>query len=267
MLPLLIAIIVSAPAPAPREFRIDVGHSAVEFSVPVLYNRVRGRFNEMRGVILYDAADPTRSGVMVVIDARTLDTGWRHRDEHLRSDDFFDVERYPTIVFRSTRVERRGDGLAMTGPLTMHGVTRTVTVPFRVHYGPVQDPHGSTLVGFSGRVMLARKDFGILGGSKHNDWFDAARSATMGDSVEVTLDVEGWDTDYDRKHDAPIDSAVALIGRDGIASLTGRVRARAAATQGAGHRVAVGVVAVDIGAPGLPAVFVGLMGGPGWVGF
>jgi polyisoprenoid-binding protein YceI len=217
----------TAAAPPPPEYRIDAGHSRVEFSVPFLYLPVRGRFNGVRGTVLYDTARPERSSVSAVIDARSIDTGSAHRDEHLRSADFFDVERFPRIVFQSRRVRRAGAGLAMTGPLTMHGVTREVTLRFRPLAQPAADPHGSNIATFAGEVRLNRKDFGIVGGSRFNPWFDAVRSATMGDSITVALEISGWATDPLRAHDAQVDSALARIGRTGAAAAAAGIREEA----------------------------------------
>jgi len=216
-----------APAAPPPEYRIDAGHSRVEFSVPFLYLPVRGRFNAVRGTLLYDPARPERSSVSAVIEVKSVDTGSAHRDEHLRSADFFDAERFPRIVFQSRRVRRAGAALAMTGPLTMHGVTREVTVRFRPLAPPVADPHGSNIAVFSGEVKLARKDFGIMGGSRFNPWFDAARSATMGDSVTVTLEISGWAPDPLRSLDAEVAAALALIDREGAAAVAASIREEA----------------------------------------
>ncbi|HEX8245672.1 MAG TPA: YceI family protein [Longimicrobium sp.] len=224
------ALAVAAPlgaqpaAAPPPEYRIDAGHSRIEFSIPFMYLPVRGRFNDVRGTLLYDPAAPERSSVTAVIATRSIDTGSGHRDEHLRSADFFDAERYPTIVFTSRSVRRAGRALAMTGPLTMHGVTRPVTVRFRPLAPPVADPHGSNIVTFAGEVRVSRKEFGILGGSRFNEWFDAVRSATMGDSVTITLEVSGWATDFLRKHDAQLDSAVARTLRAGGSATAARMR-------------------------------------------
>src|SRR5690348_17788416 len=112
---------VSLGAQQLEEYVVDAGHSIVEFSVPFAFTRVKGRFNEWRGTILYDRSNPGRSSVSVVIDARSIDTGWPHRDEHLRTSDFFDVERFPTIVFQSDSLRAVPNGWIMDGRLTMHG--------------------------------------------------------------------------------------------------------------------------------------------------
>jgi polyisoprenoid-binding protein YceI len=227
-LPALAAAQRSAPngtPAAPREFRVDAGHSQVAFSVGFLGHPVRGRFDDVRGAIVYAAGRPESSSVTVVIGTRSVSTGSAHRDEHLRSDDFLDAAAHPHIVFTSRVVRRARGGFVATGPLTLHGVTREVTIPFRETAPPYEDPHGSTLLFFSGALRLARRDFGVLGGSKHNDWFDAARSATMADSVDVTLDVQAWDTDFARVH--TYDEAVARVARDGVAAVLAAASSRA----------------------------------------
>jgi polyisoprenoid-binding protein YceI len=217
----------AAAVPPPPEYRIDAGHSRVEFAVPFLYLPVRGRFNQVRGTLLYDPVRPERSSASAVIEVKSIDTGSAHRDEHLRSADFFDAERFPRIVFQSRRVRRAGAALAMTGPLTMHGVTREVTLRFRPVAPPVADPHGSNIAVFAGEVKLARRDFGITGGSRYNPWFDAARSATMGDSVAVTLEISGWVPDPLRSRDAAVAAALARIDRDGAAATAPAIREEA----------------------------------------
>src|SRR4051812_5714705 len=136
---LVLAGIVSHPiSTSPmREFRIDAGHSDVAFSIGFLGHPVRGRFDDIRGTIAYAAGDPAASAMTVVIGAKSIATGSAHRDEHLRSADFFDVAKYPTIVFRSTAIEGRGGALVANGVLTMHGVSRPVSIPFREASAPV----------------------------------------------------------------------------------------------------------------------------------
>lgn len=214
------------PGPSVREFRIDAGHSDVGFSIGFLGHPVRGRFSDIRGTIAYVAGDPAASAVTVVIGVKSLATGSAHRDEHLLSPDFFDAAKYPSIVFRSSRIAANGSGFVATGALTMHGITRDVAIPFGRPQPLIEDPHGSTLLVASGALRVARKDFGILGGSRYNDWFDAIRSATMADSVDITLEVTGWDTDFGRitTHDA----ALTRFAREGVAPTIARIRALAA---------------------------------------
>lgn len=209
-------------APPLREFRVEASHSDVAFSIGFLGFPVRGRFDEIRGTIAYAEGNLPASSISLVIGTKSLKTGSAHRDEHLRSSDFFDAEKYPNIVFQSRVVSRVHDTFVLHGPLSMHGVTREVAIPFREVTSPIKDPHGSTLVLFSGTVRLNRKDFGIMGGSKFNPWFDEIRSATMADSVDITLDIQGWDTDYDRSH--RYDAAVTRVKSAGMDSMIAKFR-------------------------------------------
>jgi polyisoprenoid-binding protein YceI len=213
-----------------QPYRLDASHSDVAFAVGFLHGtKTRGRFDDLRGVLFLDSLTPQRSSLTIVIGAKSINTGSAHRDEHLRTSDFFDVARFPRIVFQSRSVAKRGAAWTATGDLTMHGVTRTVSIPFRPTYGPVSTPQGHRDAGFSGALRLARKDFGIMGGATFNPWFDAVRSAAVGDSVDITLDVAWWRTDFVVEHDAERDSALARISRDGVARVVAAARARQAA--------------------------------------
>jgi polyisoprenoid-binding protein YceI len=216
----LAAAVVASPEPM-QEYRIDAGHSEVSFAIGFLGHPVRGRFDDVRGTISYAPDNPSASGITVVIATKSIATGSAHRDEHLRSPDFFDVARYPAIVFRSASVASRGGGFFATGALTMHGITRTVTIPFREARTAYADPHGSNLVFFSGQLRLARKDFGVLGGSKYNDWFDDLRSAAMADTVDIQLDVTGWDPDPTRT--TRYDATIQRIENNGMSALLSRL--------------------------------------------
>jgi polyisoprenoid-binding protein YceI len=195
----LIATRSIAQSSAPcREYRIEAAHSLVGFSVGFLGHPVHGRFDDVRGMIVYVPGDLTSSAVTVAIATKSINTGSAHRDEHLRSADFFDATKYPTISFSSRRSERRRDTLLAVGELTMHGVTRSISVPFVEPAPPVADPHGSSLLYFIGSLRLRRSDFGIAGGSRFNSWFDDLRQRTMSDTVDIALEIQAWDTDYDR---------------------------------------------------------------------
>ena len=113
-----------------RTFRIDKAHSEAIFQVRHLVTKVRGRFTDFEGTIDYNEADPTQSSVNFTIQATSIDTAEPDRDKHLRTADFFDVETYPTITFRSKRITGRGaDKFDVTGDLTMHGVTKEIVLP------------------------------------------------------------------------------------------------------------------------------------------
>jgi polyisoprenoid-binding protein YceI len=210
----------ATPAQGPpriQEYALDAGHSIVEFSIGFAFSRIKGRFTHSKGTILYDTLEPSRSSITVVIDAKTLDTGWPHRDEHLRTSDFFDVEKFPIIVFQSERLDRTATGWKMDGQLTMHGVTRPVTIPFRFPQPPTRSPESNWMIlNAEGSVRLARADFGILGGSTFNSWFSKARAATMSDSVDVTLEIEGWSADAQSQRFPGVVAALDRIKSNGI---------------------------------------------------
>ena len=189
---------MAQPSASFREYRIEAAHSLVGFAIDFLGHPVHGRFDDVRGMIVYVPDNPTSSAVTVAIATKSINTGSTHRDEHLRSADFFDAAKYPTIFFASRRIERRRDTLLAVGDLTMHGLTRTIAVPFTQPVPPFADPHGSSLLYFTGHLRLSRSDFGIAGGSRFNSWFDDLRQRAMADTVDITLEVQGWDTDYDR---------------------------------------------------------------------
>jgi polyisoprenoid-binding protein YceI len=218
--------------PALQEYAIDAGESIVEFSVGFALSRVQGRFPDTHGTILYDPAHPECSSVSVVIETRTIDTGWPHRDEHLRTDDFFDVEQYPTITFQSRTVERRGTTWLMTGPLTMHGVTSEIAIPFHLVAPPSRNAESRWMIlNAVGAMRLSRRAFGITGGDTHNSWFTAARNATVSDSVDVSLEIEGYLPDAESQRSPGIVDALARIRRDGIdAQLARYINARGTRT-------------------------------------
>jgi polyisoprenoid-binding protein YceI len=213
-----------------HEYTVDAGHSPVEFSIGFALTHVKGRFTQWRGTILYDSTNPGNSSITAVFETKSLDTGWPNRDRHLRTSDFFDVERFPTITFQSERLRPVGDSWVAEGPLTMHGVTRPIAIPFRfVTPAPTRDPQaGSMMLHVAGSVRLARADFGILGGSTYNSWFDRARAATVADSVDITFEIESWRTDAGAARPAPVDAALQRIATEGVGAQVQRVRERRA---------------------------------------
>jgi polyisoprenoid-binding protein YceI len=221
-----VAIVVQQPTPklTLQEYAVDAGESIVEFSVGFALSRVKGRFPDTHGAILYDAQHPERSSVSVIIETKTIDTGWPHRDEHLRTDDFFDVDKYPTITFQSRQVERTADGWIMTGPLTMHGVTKEVSIPFRLVAPPSRNAESRWMIlNAVGAARLSRKEFGILGGGTHNSWFTAARNATVSDSVDVSLEIEGYLPDAESQRSARVLEAAARVHNEGADVLLKRL--------------------------------------------
>lgn len=170
---------------AVRTLEIDRSHSEVAFQVRHLLSKVRGRFADFAGTIAFDAANPQSSRVDVTIQARSIDTAEGDRDKHLRSADFFEVETYPTLTFTSTSVTRRGDDTYdVVGDLTIHGVTRPVTLPASF-LGAAQDPWGNTRFAFEAELTLNRKDFGL-------SWNAALETGgfLVGDEVKVSLSIQ-----------------------------------------------------------------------------
>ena len=208
---------LTANAPRLQEYRLDAGHSIIEFSIGFAFSRIKGRFTNANGNIVYDTVDPSKSSITVVIESKSIDTGWPHRDEHLRTADFFDVERYPTIVFQSERLTQTASGWRADGKLTMKGVTKEVSIPFRLLRPPTRSPESNwMLINAQGALKIARADFGILGGSTYNSWFDKARQATMSDSVEVNLEIEGWNADSQSQRTARVEQSLDRIRTTGI---------------------------------------------------
>ena len=171
--------------PEPGDWQLDPVHTVVEFSARhLMVSKVRGKFHGVSGNI-HISDDPLGSWVEVKIDPASVESGDAKRDEHLRSPDFFDVERYPEITFRSTRVE--GDtpgGFRLEGDLTVHGVTKPVTLDVEV-LGTESDPWGGTRVGFEGTGSISRKEFGI----DFNIPMDGGR-LLIGDKIDITVTVE-----------------------------------------------------------------------------
>jgi len=153
-----------------------------------MVSHVRGHLGPVSGTVVIDQLDPARSRVDVAIDARGLDTREPKRDEHLRSADFFDVASYPTVTFRSTRVEApRGldEAIRVTGDLTIRGITRPVTLEVEGLAPAIQDPWGNARRGVSARARINRKDWGL----KWNLAFEAGGVA-VGDEVTIEIDAE-----------------------------------------------------------------------------
>ena len=164
VLPVLVfAITVVGQVSTSRPYPIDNNHSTVGFSVPILggLSQVKGKFTDFAITLNNDDKDIMKSSVSVVIKATSVDTGIEGRDRHLRNADFFDVEKYPEITFKSERIEKKGKQFIAHGPLTMHGVTKEIALPFTVT-GTFKNPSTNKMsVGYSARTVLNRRDFGI----------------------------------------------------------------------------------------------------------
>jgi polyisoprenoid-binding protein YceI len=166
---------------------IDPAHSAAEFKVKhMMISNVKGKFTGLSGYLTLDSADVTNSKVEATIPLATVSTGDAQRDGHLKSPDFFDAEKYAEMGFVSTKVEKTGDGeLAVTGNLTLHGVTKPVTFAVEGPSAPAKDPWGNTRVGLSAIAKINRKDFGLT-------WNSVLETGgvMVGEDVSISLDVE-----------------------------------------------------------------------------
>jgi len=180
----LIASTLLIPAlafPQAETWQLDPNHSSAQFAVRHLgISTVRGAFTKVSGAVQYDAANPTKSSCDITIDATSVDTRVERRDNDVKGPNLLDVEHYPTIIFKSKRVEAAGKGkLKITGDLSIHGTTKEVVLDVDGPTDPMKDPRGRSHMGASATTKINRKDFGVSG-----------LSAVVGDDVTITIDVE-----------------------------------------------------------------------------
>lgn len=169
---------------APTTYEVDPAHSSVTFDIRHLVSEVTGRFREFSGTVVYDPANVPASKVNFTIQAKSIFTDNDKRDGHLRSDDFFSVEKFPTLTFASKSVKARGAGkLDVFGTLTIKGVSKAVQVPATIVVG--QGPKGE-VIGVKGDFAINRKDYGIV----YNQTLDKGGTA-LGDEVTIHVRVEG----------------------------------------------------------------------------
>jgi polyisoprenoid-binding protein YceI len=168
-------------AAATNTWQIDPAHSAAQFSVKHLaISTVRGAFTSLKGTVQFDDKDITKSSVEVTIDVNSVDTRQPDRDKDLRSDHFFDADHFPTITFKSTKVDQVAPGkLKVTGDLTIHGVTKQVVLDVDGPSAPIKDPWGNQRVGINASSKIIRQDFGITYGP-----------GMIGDEISITIDAE-----------------------------------------------------------------------------
>jgi polyisoprenoid-binding protein YceI len=178
----VLSLILILPAAAQiQTWNIDPNHTAAQFSVRHLgISTVRGAFTNVSGSVQYDPSDPAKTTIEATIDANSVDTRVEKRDNDLRSPDFFDVAKYPTLTFKSRRAEAAGAGkLKVVGDLTIHGVTKEVALDVDGPSAPMKDPRGNLHMGASATTTVNRKDFGVNGAG-----------AAVGDDVPITIDME-----------------------------------------------------------------------------
>jgi polyisoprenoid-binding protein YceI len=167
-------------------WKIDPSHSGIHFTVRhMMVSKVRGAFGRWEGSVEFDERSPKDAKVQVRIEAASIDTREAKRDEHLRSPDFFDVQKYPEVTFRSSKVEKVDEKTyRITGELTLHGVTRQVTLDAEA-LGGGKDPWGNQRIGFQAETSLNRKDFGL----GWNQVLEAG-GVLVGEKVDISLDVQ-----------------------------------------------------------------------------
>jgi polyisoprenoid-binding protein YceI len=172
---------------ATSEWKIDPAHSSAQFAVRhMAISTVRGAFSKVTGIVALDDKDIAKSTVDVSIDVTTVDTREPARDNDLRSDHFFDVAHFPTMTFKSKKVEQVAPGkLKVTGDLTIHGVTKEVVLDVDGPTAPVKDPWGNQRVAVNATTKINRQDYGV----KWNATMDNG-GVVVGDDVNITIDAE-----------------------------------------------------------------------------
>ena len=178
---------ISAATTATSTWNIDPVHSVAEFKVKhMMISNVKGQFTGIQSTLTHSEKSPTESRVDVTIDAASVNTRDPQRDAHLKSADFFDVEKFPTLTFKSTKVTRVGDDeLSVAGDLTIHGITRPVVFDVEGPTPPAKDPWGNSRMGVSATTKINRKDFGLT-------WNAALETGgiLVGEEVTITLDIQ-----------------------------------------------------------------------------
>jgi polyisoprenoid-binding protein YceI len=176
-----VGFFLTLSAAAQETWQLDPPHSSAQFSVRHLgVSTVRGAFTKVSGMVQYDAANPGKSSLQATIDAASVDTRVDARDNDLRSPNYLDVKKYPTITFQSKRVEAAGAGkLKIVGDLTIHGVTKEVVLDVDGPSAPMKDPWGNQRMGASATTKINRMEFGVAGAP-----------GMIGDEITITLDIE-----------------------------------------------------------------------------
>src|SRR6266403_172339 len=182
-----LAAALSLPAAANSNWQIDPAHSSAQFSVRhMAISNVRGAFSQVTGSVVFDDKDVSKSTVDVTMDANSVDTRVPDRDNDLRSEKFFDVARYPSITFKSRKVEQLAPGkLKVTGDLTIRGTTKEVVLDVEGPTAPMKDPWGNTRTAANATTKINRQDFGV----KWNATLDNG-GVVVGDDVSIIIDVE-----------------------------------------------------------------------------
>jgi polyisoprenoid-binding protein YceI len=183
----VLTVLVYPAAGAGGEWKVDSAHAAAQFAVKhLMISTVRGEFKGVTGTVNWDSEDVTKSTVEVTIDVTTVNTGEPKRDAHLKSADFFDAAKYPTMTFKSSKIEVASPGkLRVAGDLTIRGVTKAVVLDVDGPTPPIKDPWGNQRVALNATGKVNRQDFGV----KWNQSMDGG-GVVVGDEVNITIDAE-----------------------------------------------------------------------------
>ena len=174
-----LAMLISCSSFA-ADYKIDLAHAFIQFEISHLgYSTLVGRFSDFEGNFSWDKSAPANSAMEVTVKTASIDSNWAERDKHLRSDEFLDVEKFPTAVFKTTKYDGDASGGKMEGTLTLHGVTKPITLDVK-YIGEGDDPWGGYRAGFTASTTLNRSDFGIS--------YDLGAAS---ESMEFKLFVEG----------------------------------------------------------------------------
>ena len=182
----VVTALLAAPSAWATTYKIDPDHTTIGFKIRHVFSKVSGTFDQYEGSFDYVPGHPEQWKASTMIQAASINTRVAERDKHLRSKDFFDVERFPAITFKSTDVtDATATGATLNGLLTIHGVEKPVALALEIH-GEAKDPWGNVRSGFTASMRLNRKDFGLT-------WNEVLETGQVlvGEDVEITLEVEG----------------------------------------------------------------------------
>jgi polyisoprenoid-binding protein YceI len=181
----MLCLLALGSVQAADNYSIDAAHSLIGFSVRhLVISKTKGTFGDVTGSLVYVEKDIAKSSVEVTIKVASIDTDNEKRDNHLKSPDFFDVDKYPVITFKSTQVKKVKDGFVAIGDFTIHGVTKQIKLPFMIT-GIVADPMGNTKLGVEAEISIDRRDYGLT-------WSKALETGglVVGNDVSIELSVE-----------------------------------------------------------------------------
>jgi polyisoprenoid-binding protein YceI len=182
---LILVLSIAISASGADKFALDQAHSSIGFSVRhLVISKTKGSFHDAVANVMYDKKDITKSSVDVTIKVASIDTDNEDRDNHLKSPDFFDVEKFPEMTFKSKSIKKSKDGFVAVGDLTIRDVTKEIELPFKI-LGIVDDPWGNTKMGVEAGITIDRRDYGLT-------WSKVVETGALvvGNEVEILLSLE-----------------------------------------------------------------------------